>query len=90
MKKNIPSVNGGELRPEYDFSSMKEGIRGKYVDRLRKASNIVLLEPEVAQAFPNSEAVNQALREILNTTRTHRRSGKPGNKSPRPAARKRK
>ncbi|HEV3316245.1 MAG TPA: hypothetical protein VG488_04715, partial [Candidatus Angelobacter sp.] len=46
----------------HDFSSMKGGIRGKYVDRLRKASNIVLLEPEVAQAFPNSEAVNQALR----------------------------
>jgi hypothetical protein len=89
MKKNIPSLNGSELRPEYDFSSMKGGIRGKYVDRLRKASNIVLLEPEVAQAFPNSEAVNQALRGILNTTRTHRRTGKPGNRTLRRVPRKR-
>jgi hypothetical protein len=90
MKKSIPSLNGSELRPEYDFSSMKDGIRGKYVDRLRKASNIVLLEPEVAQAFPNSDAVNQALREILNATRTHRRTGKSGNRMPRQAPGKRK
>lgn len=90
MKKNIPRVSGGELRPEYDFSSMKGGIRGKYVDRLRKNSNIVLLEPEVAQAFPNSEAVNQALRGILNAKRTHRHPGKPGNRTPRRAPRKRK
>jgi len=85
MKKNIPSLNGSELRPEYDFSSMKGGIHGKYVDRLPKASNVVLLEPEVAQAFPNTEAVNQALRGILN-----RRTGKPGNRTIRWAPRKRK
>jgi hypothetical protein len=83
MKKSIPNLNGGELRPEYDFSSMKGGIRGKHVERLRKASNVALLEPEVAQAFPNSEAVNQALKEILKTTRTHRRTGKSGNRVPR-------
>jgi len=90
MKKNIPGFKSSELRPEYDFSSMKGGIRGKYVDRLRKASNIVLLEPEVAQAFPNSEAVNQALKGILNATRAHRRSDKPGNKTLRRISRKRK
>jgi hypothetical protein len=83
MKKNILNLNDDELRPEYDFSTMKDGIRGKYVDRLRKASNVVLLEPEVAQAFPNSEAVNQALKEILKTTRLHRRTGKAANRAPR-------
>jgi hypothetical protein len=46
-----------DLRPEYDFASMKGGVRGKYVARLRKGSNLVLLEPEVAAAFPSAEAV---------------------------------
>lgn len=88
MKKEIPDSDNSELHPEYDFSSMKDGIRGKYVHRLRKASNIVLLEPEVAQAFPNSEAVNQALRGILNTR--SKRNAKPENKPHRRVSRKRK
>ena len=88
MKKDSPGSNNSELHSEYDFSSMKDGIRGKYVHRLRKASNIVLLEPEVAQAFPNSEAVNEALRGILNTR--FKRSAKPGNKPHRRVSRKRK
>ena len=51
---------------------MKGGVRGKYVARLRKGSNLVLLEPEVAAAFPSAEAVNEALRGVLNTTRAVR------------------
>jgi len=54
---------------------MKGGIRGKYVARLRKGSNLVLLEPEVAAAFPSAEAVNEALRGVLNTTRAARGKG---------------
>lgn len=88
MKKNIPDLNNSELHSEYDFSSMKDGVRGKYVHRLRKASNVVLLEPEVAQAFPNSEAVNQALRGILNAR--PKRSARPGDKQLRRVSRKRK
>ena len=65
-----------DLRPEYDFASMKGGVRGKYVARLRKGSNLVLLEPEVAAAFPSDGAVNEALRGVLNTTRAVR--GKDG------------
>jgi len=43
---------------------MKGGVRGKYVARLRKGSNLVLLEPEVAAAVPSAEAVNEALRGV--------------------------
>ena len=54
-----------ELRPEYDFSKMNNGVRGKYVERYRTGTNIVLLDPDVAQAFPTSEAVNKALRLLM-------------------------
>ena len=64
-----------DIRPEYDFASMSGGVRGKYVERLRRESNIVVLEPEVAEAFPTSEAVNAALRGMLNTARAVRTHG---------------
>jgi hypothetical protein len=51
-----------DLRPEYDFASMKGGVRGKYVARLRKGSNLALLEPDIAAAFPSDGAVNEAHR----------------------------
>jgi len=54
-----------ELRPEYDFSNMQGGVRGKYVERYRAGTNIVLLDPDVAQAFPTSDAVNEALRLLM-------------------------
>ncbi|WP_176453282.1 hypothetical protein [Pseudanabaena sp. SR411] len=54
-----------DLRPEYDFSKMQGGIRGKYVDRYRAGTNIVLLDPDVLQAFPTSESVNEALRLLM-------------------------
>ena len=54
-----------ELRPEYDFSKMNSGVRGKYVERYRTGTNIVLLDPDVAQAFPTSDVVNEALRLLM-------------------------
>jgi hypothetical protein len=76
-----------DLRAEYDFASMKGGVRGKYAARLRKGSNLVLLEPEVAAAFPSSEAVNEALRGVLNTTRAVRGKGGLPNKALQPTNR---
>jgi len=76
-----------DLKPEYDFASMKGGVRGKYVARLRKGSNLVLLEPEVAAAFPSAEAVNEALRGVLNTTRAVRGKGGLPNKALQPTSR---
>ena len=63
--KRIASEEEDELRPEYGFSQMKGGVRGKYVERYRKGTNLVLLDPDVAVAFPDAKAVNDALRSLL-------------------------
>ena len=54
-----------ELRPEYDFSDMKGGVRGKYFESYRAGTNVVLLDPDVAKAFPTSDSVNEALRLLM-------------------------
>src|SRR5574339_565252 len=55
-----------ELRSEYDLESLlKGGVRGKYAARYRAGTNLVLLEPEVAEAFPNDKAVNDALKLVM-------------------------
>jgi hypothetical protein len=86
MKKTTPNLVD-ELRPEYDFASMKGGIRGKHAKRFREGTNIVLVQPEVAEAFPTEDAVNEALRGVLNTTRAVRRTGGLPNKALQPANR---
>ena len=53
-----------ELRDEYDFS---KGVRGKYAERFKVGTVLVSLDPDIAEAFPNAEAVNDALRKILQT-----------------------
>jgi len=78
MKKTNPN---SRLRPEYDFAAMQGGVRGKYTKRYREGTNIVLLEPDIAEAFPNDAAVNQALRGVLNTTRAVRGTGGLAEKS---------
>ncbi len=60
MNKKTNKEN--EMLEEYDFTG---GVRGKYVERLTKGKNIVILEPDVAQVFTDSESVNQALRGLL-------------------------
>ena len=63
--KKVESEEDDDLRPEYDFSQMKGGVRGKYVERYREGTNLVLLDPDVAAAFPDAKAVNDALRQLL-------------------------
>ncbi len=75
MKKPIENRNHGDMRPEYDFASMKGGVRGKHYGEYRKGTNVILLKPDVAEAFPTEDAVNEALRGILSTTRAVRRTG---------------
>ena len=58
------SIND-ELRPEYDLSKLKGRVRGKYVARYNEGTNLILLDDDVASAFPNSQAVNEALRSLL-------------------------
>jgi len=54
---------------------MKDGVRGKYVKRYREGANIVLIDPEVTEAFPSEAAVNEALRGMLASTRAVRSTG---------------
>ena len=74
MRKTNPTPSD-EMRPEYDFASMKGGVRGKYAGRAREGTNIVLIQPEVADAFPTERAVNEALKGVLNTTPAVRNTG---------------
>jgi len=73
MRKSNRAVLDPDLRAEYDFSTMAGGVRGKYLERYRAGVNLVLLEPEVAKAFPTAEAVNQALRTAMRAAKALRR-----------------
>jgi len=75
MKKKIKHGNNGDMRREYDFASMQHGVRGKYYERYRRGTNVVLLEPDLAEAFPTEGAVNEALRSVLGMARAVRRTG---------------
>jgi hypothetical protein len=64
--KKVNQINKDELRAEYKRSDFPGGlVRGKYAKRVRKSSNIVVLKPQVADAFPNEEAVNSALLSLI-------------------------
>ena len=66
MKKETSVEIEDELRPEYDLKTLlKGGVRGKYAERYREGTNLVLLAPDVARAFPTEEAVNEALRLVI-------------------------
>ena len=62
MKKNPKQESSDEMRPEYDFSA---GVRGKYAQRFREGTNVIVLDPDVAAEFKDSAAVNDALRQVL-------------------------
>jgi primosomal protein N' len=59
------------MRPEYDFSQLKGRVRGKYAERYREGTNLVLLDPDVAAAFPDAKAVNEALRLLMDVAQRH-------------------
>ena len=62
MKKKPKKVSEPDtMRPEYDF---RGGVRGKYAKRYAEGTNVVVLDPDVAAAFPDSAAVNRALRKV--------------------------
>lgn len=55
-----------QMRAEYDI---RGGVRGKYYERYRQGTNVVVLEPDIAAVFPDSESVNQALRLLIQVAR---------------------
>ena len=58
------------LRDEYPEDLIKSGVRGKYTRSYREGTNVVLIDPDLHKLFPNSEAVNRALREYVSSKRT--------------------
>ena len=80
MSKKSESEIADELRSEYDLGALlRDGTRGKYAKRYRAGTNLVLLAPDVAEAFPSEEAVNRALRLVLQLAKI------PGEKGERTA-----
>jgi hypothetical protein len=72
MKKASDKAFDDDMRPEYDLATLGPGVRGKYAGRL-KDTVLVALRPEVAQAFPTSDAVNEALRVVMKAGAAMRR-----------------
>lgn len=67
MKRALANRAADELRPEYDLSKLKGGIRGKYYRQALAGTNLVLIEPDLANVFPDTESVNRALRLLVDT-----------------------
>lgn len=67
MKRVSAKRHADELRPEYDLSKLKGGVRGKYYHQALAGTNLVLIEPELAEVFPDTESVNRALRMLADT-----------------------
>jgi hypothetical protein len=66
MKQETFHESEDELRPHYELTQLlKDGVRGKYVERYRSGTNLALLEPEIAEAFPTDDDVNNTLRHLL-------------------------
>ncbi len=84
-----------ELRPEYDLSTLKGGIRGKYAEKYKEGTNLILLEPDVAEVFKDNVSVNDALRLLIKIAgATYKKAAQPvapadsdGSASLRPAKR---
>ena len=62
-------VEEDDLRPEYPAELIRSGVRGKYAKQYRERTNVVVIEPDLSEAFPNARAVNDALREVLASRR---------------------
>jgi hypothetical protein len=72
-KSAVPSDHD-DLRPEYDLSKLTGGVRGKYYERATAGTTLVLLERDVAEAFPDGQTVNQALRALIKVAKAQART----------------
>ncbi len=67
MRKGSARGHLDDLRPEYDLSKLKGGVRGKYYEQAKAGTNLILIEPDLLRAFPDAASVNRALRLLLST-----------------------
>ena len=73
MSNDSTNPDSEEMRPHYDFSN---AVQGKYADRFVQGTNLVLIQPDVAKEFPDSQSVNEALRSLVKS-----RKDRPGRES---------
>ena len=74
MKKASEKTQRDGLRAEYDLTTLKGGVRGKYAARFKAGTNLVLLSPDVAEYFPDDQSVNSALRSLVGIAKTKLRN----------------
>jgi hypothetical protein len=67
--KKVKGSAVNDLRPEYSPADLGQGVRGKYLKQYRAGTNLALLAPDVAAAFPTDSAVNDALRTLLHAAK---------------------
>jgi len=85
MKKKSKGEKADDLRPEYDLRALlKDGVQGKYAGRFREGTNLVLLDRDIAEAFPSDEAVNTALRLVIQLKKLPRSEKRSVPKEPDP------
>ena len=84
MNRSTRKADPDEMRPEYDFS---KAVRGKHFRAYQAGSNVVLLEPDLVDAFPDSASVNQALRMLVRLSRSKALSDRRPNKASQPTSR---
>jgi len=78
MKSKLRGAKAEDLRPEYDLGRLlKDGVQGKYAGRYQEGTNLVLLAPDVAKAFPTTDAVNEALRLVIQLSKVPSHQKKP-------------
>lgn len=65
LRKKSQIKTGDDLRPEYDLTRLKGGLKGKYAKLYAQGSNVVALDPDVAKVFRTSKAVNRSLRALI-------------------------
>ena len=90
MKRTAGKRIADDLRPEYNLSRLKGGVRGKYYRQATAGTNLVLIEPELADVFPDTESVNRALQLLVDTAEAaagpaRPRSGEPAKRLKRTA-----
>ena len=77
MKAKSKKEKKDELRPEYDLKRfLKDGVQGKYTERYREGTNVVLLAPDVAEYFSTEKSVNETLRLVIKLTKIRSNSKK--------------
>jgi len=68
MRTDKATAEEDDLRPEYHPGELKGGVRGKYLERYRRGTNLALLAPDVRAAFPTDKSVNEAIRSMMRDT----------------------